>query len=346
MKALVKYAPEPGNMELRDVPEPKAGPGQIKIKVKMSGICGSDLHIYHSDIAIPVNPPVTTGHEFSGVIAEIGEGVTGFEVGERVVSETAYSFCGTCDYCTEGYYNLCNERRTLGYWYDGIFAGYTVVPAERVHRIPEGISDLEAAMTEPLACVCHAVYDLTVIKGGDVVLVSGPGAIGNMAMQVAKAQGAVVIVTGTDIDVERLKLAKELGADYTVNIQRENLKEVVNKVTKGYGVDVVLECSGSAPGTNSGLDMIKKLGYFTQIGMGRANIDFNIEKVIYKELHFRGSLGSRKDSWRRALKLMEQGKVNLAPLGQTQYSLDDWQEAFAAFERKEGYKIMIKPCEE
>ena len=93
MKALVKYDAAPGNMEIRDVPEPSAGPGQIKIKVKVAGICGSDLHIYHSDIAIPVNPPVTTGHEFSGVIAEVGEGVEGFQAGDRVVSETAYSFC-------------------------------------------------------------------------------------------------------------------------------------------------------------------------------------------------------------------------------------------------------------
>ena len=149
MKALRKYAAEPGNMRIEDVPEPTPGPGMIKIEVKKAGICGSDLHIYHSDIAIPVRPPVTTGHEFSGVIAELGEGVEGFEVGQRVVSETAFSYCGTCDYCREGYYNLCNQRRTLGYWYDGIFTNYTVVPAGRVHLIPEGVSDLEAAMTEP-----------------------------------------------------------------------------------------------------------------------------------------------------------------------------------------------------
>lgn len=346
MKALVKYDAAPGNMEIRDVPEPSAGPGQIKIQVKVAGICGSDLHIYHSDIAIPVNPPVTTGHEFSGVIAEVGEGVEGFRVGDRVVSETAYSFCGTCDFCTEGYYNLCSERKTLGYWYNGIFTNYTVVPAARVHKIPEGVSDLTAAMTEPLACVCHAVYDLNRIKGGDVVLVIGPGAIGNMAMQVAKAQGAVVIISGTDIDQERLKLAKKLGADYAVNIQKENLEELVMKITGGYGVDCVLECSGSAPGTNTGLNLIKKLGYFTQVGMGRPNIDFQIEKVIYKELHFRGSLGSRKRSWRTALRLMEQGKVNLEPLAGTVLPLERWQEAFDRFEKKDGNKFMLLPCEE
>ena len=193
MKAIVKYAAEPGHMEIREVPEPTAGPGQIKIKVVAAGICGSDLHIYNSDIAIPVRPPVTVGHEFSGVITEIGEGVEGFEVGQRVVSETAYSYCGKCEACREGWYNLCPERKTLGYWYNGIFTNYTVVPAGRVHLIPEGVSDIAAAMTEPLACVCHAVFDLTKISPTDIVLVSGPGPIGLMTMQVVKAHGATVI---------------------------------------------------------------------------------------------------------------------------------------------------------
>lgn len=346
MKALVKYDSAPGNMEIRNVPEPKAGPGQIKIEVKVAGICGSDLHIYHSDIAIPVRPPVTTGHEFSGVIAEIGEGVTGFEVGERVVSETAYSFCGTCDCCTEGYYNLCSERRTLGYWYSGIFTNYTVVPAERVHRIPEGVSDIEAAMTEPLACVCHAIYDLCSIKAGDIVLVSGAGAVGIMSAQVAKAQGAVVIITGLNADRERLQIAKDLGIDYVVDIQEEDLKDLVMKLTKGKGVDVVLECSGSEAGTNSGLELVKRLGYFTQIGMGKPNIQFNIEKAQYKEITFRGSLGSRKHSWRTALKLLEQKKVKLEPLANTILPLDQWKEAFDRFEKKDGCKFMLIPLKE
>lgn len=344
MKALRKIAPEPGNMRIEEVREPSAGPGMIKIEVKKAGICGSDLHIYHSDIAIPVRPPVTTGHEFSGVIAEIGEGVEGFEVGQRVVSETAFSYCGKCDFCKEGYYNLCSERRTLGYWYDGIFTNYTVVPAGRVHLIPENVSDLEACMTEPLACVCHAIYDLCVIKAGDVVLVSGPGAIGLMAAQVAKALGAVVIVSGTGIDGDRLKMAKEeFGIDYTVNLQEQDLKELVMEVTGGYGADVVLECSGSAAGVNSGLDLIKKLGYFTQIGMGKPRIEFDIEKLQYKEIHFRGSLGSRYHSWRTALKLLEQKKVKLEPLARTILPLDKWQEAFESFEKKEGCKFILEP---
>ncbi len=346
MKALVKYAAGLGNMEIRDIPEPTAKAGEIKIKVAEAGICGSDLHIYHSDIAIPVNPPVVTGHEFSGKIAQVGEGVTGFNVGDRVVSETAYHYCGVCHFCREGFYNLCVERKTLGYWYNGVFTNYTVVPAGRVHKIPDNVSDTAAAMTEPLACVCHAVYDLCKIVPGDLVLVSGPGAVGLMAMQVAKAHGATVVVSGTNIDVPRLEMAKRLGADYTVNLQEESLEELINKLSNNYGADVVLECSGAAPAIDTGLKLIKKRGYFTQIGLPGKKIEFDIEKICYKELHFSGSLGSRNHSWRKALKLLEEGKVVLEPLADTKLPLTEWQTAFERFEKKQGCKFILIPSEE
>ncbi len=345
MKALVKYEAGPGNMEIRDIPEPTAGPGQVKIEIKEAGICGSDLHIYHSDIAIPVRPPVVTGHEFSGIISQVGEGVEHLKVGDRVVSETAYHYCEQCDFCREGFYNLCVERRTLGYWFNGVFTKYTVVPAARIHLIPENVDFTTAAMTEPLACVVHAVYDLTEIKAADVVLVSGPGAVGLMAMQVAKAFGATVVVSGTNVDAERLRMAKQLGADYTVNVQQEDLKDLVDKLTRSYGPDVVLECSGTAPGTDTGLQLIKKRGYFTQIGLPGKKIEFDIEKVCYKELHFSGSLGSRNASWRKALELLSQEKVELKPLATTKLPITEWKKAFDMFEKKEGYKIFLLPVE-
>ena len=345
MKALVKYEAGPGNMEIRDVPEPTPGPGQVKIEIKEAGICGSDLHIYHSDIAIPVRPPVTTGHEFSGVVAEVGEGVEGLKPGDRVVSETAYHYCTTCDFCKEGFYNLCVERRTLGYWFNGVFTKYTVVPSARIHLIPENVDFTTAAMTEPLACVVHAIYDLTRIVPGDVVLVSGPGAIGLMAMQVAKAHGATVVVSGTNVDIERLKMAKQLGADHAVNVQQENLKEILDGLTRSYGADVVLECSGTGPGVDSALNLIKKRGYFTQIGLPGKKIEFDIEKVCYKELHFTGSLGSRNASWRKALQLMAQKRVNLLPLATTKLPITEWEKAFEMFEKKEGYKLFLLPVD-
>jgi len=343
MKAIVKYAAEPGHMEIREIPEPTPLPGQVKIKVTAAGICGSDLHIYDSDIAIPVRPPVVVGHEFSGVIAGLGEGVEGFSVGERVVSETAFSYCGTCESCREGWYNLCPERRTLGYWYNGIFTNYTVVPAGRVHRIPDNVSDIAAAMTEPLACVCHAVFDLTVISPTDLVLVSGPGPIGLMAMQVARAHGARTLVTGTDADEERLALARKLGAEYTVNVQQEDAAAVVSGLTGGKGVDVVLECSGNQHGINTCLRLLKKRGWFTQIGMGAPTIPFPIEVLNYKEPHVSGSLGSRKSSWVQALDLLSRGKVRVEELANVRLPMEQWEEAFDRFRRKDGGKFILYP---
>lgn len=343
MKALVKYAQESGNMEIRDVPEPVCGPDQVKIQIERAGICGSDLKIFHSQIGIPMNPPVTTGHEFSGTIVEVGSDVSDFKVGEQVVSETAFSYCGVCENCSEGYYNICDQRKTLGYWYDGVFTDYTVVPAGRVHRIPKNVTLKAAAMTEPLACVVHAIYDLTVIKPGDIVLISGPGAIGLMSLQIAKAFGAIVIITGTNADIKRLELAKKLGADETINVQENDLKEIILEKTNGLGVDVVLECSGNEFAINSALEVVKKRGYYTLIGMAGKPIKFDIVKLNYLEIKLSGSIGSRKDSWRKSLDLLGRGIVKLEPLIDVELPLSDWEEAFKKFEAKEGIKFMLIP---
>jgi len=346
MKALVKYAKGNGNMEVRSIPEPVPGPGQVKIEVKAAGICGSDLHIYHDYIAIPVRPPVVTGHEFCGVIAEVGEGVEGWKVGDRVTSETAYSFCGKCRYCINGYYNLCNERRTLGYWYNGAFAKYTVVPQEKLHRLPDNIDFISGAFLEPLACVVHAVLELTSITAGDIVLVTGPGAIGLASMQVAKAQGAVVIVSGTSIDKERLAVAEQLGADYTVDIQKEDLHKLVNDVTNGRGVDVVLECSGVGKAVDDAFNLIAKQGQFTQIGLFGKPININFEKICYKELKVTGSLGSRRTSWEKAIQLVRQGRIQIKPLISHVFPITEWQKAFDMFEKKQGLKLVLEPVED
>lgn len=346
MKALVKYAKGNGNMEIRDIPEPTVGPGEVKIEVKATGICGSDLHIYHDDIAIPIKPPVVTGHEFSGVVVEVGEGVSDWKPGDRVTSETAYSFCGKCHYCITGYYNLCNERKTLGYWYNGAFAKYTVVPQEKVHSLPENVDFITGAMIEPLACITHAVIELTDITVGDVVLVVGPGAIGLATTQVAKSQGATVIVSGTSVDGERLKMAKDLGADYTINVMEQNLEEFINIVTKGKGVDVVLECSGVARAADDALKVIKKQGQFTQIGLFGKPITIDFEKVCFKELKVTGSLGSRWTSWEKAIQLLAQERVKTKPLASHQMPITEWKKAFEMFENKEGLKLILTSIDE
>ncbi|MGE5509352.1 MAG: zinc-binding dehydrogenase [Chitinophagales bacterium] len=345
MKALFKTAPGPGNMEIREAPIPKPGPGEVMVEVKYAGICGSDLHIFHSDIAIPVRPPVITGHEFSGVIAELGEGVTGWQVGERVTSETAVIRCDTCSYCRTGFYNVCPERKTLGYWVNGVFTKYTVVPARNLHRLPENVDFLLGAMTEPTACCVHAVNELTNIRGGDTVVVIGPGPIGLVCLQLAAAEGADVVVLGTTKDATRLEMARQLGAKTTVDVLTENPAEVLADLTRGKGADVVLECSGSAPGANLGLDLVRRQGQYTQVGLFGKKIELDFERICYKEAKVTGSIGSIWTAWDKALRFMASGRINLRPLATTILPLTEWQEGFRRFEAKEGFKIFLEPVD-
>jgi len=344
-KAIVKTAKGEGNVEIREVEEPVPEPGEVKIEVKAAGICGSDIHIYHDTIKIPLKLPVVMGHEFSGVVVDAGENVAGLKIGARVTSETAASVCGTCRYCRSGNYNLCPSRRGIGYWVNGAFTRYIVVPQERVHLLPENTDFMEAALIEPLACCVHEVSEQTKISAGDVVLITGPGAIGLLTAQVAKAEGATVIISGTSQDKERLKLAKTLGAYITVDVQEENLQEIVRKVTGEDGVDVVFECSGSAAAANQGLNMVRKRGKYTQMAGFGAPIQVDFDLIVYKEIQLTGSFTQKWSAWELAIKLLSEKKVQTKPLISDFFPITEWEKGFKKHEEKAGIKIILTPAD-
>ena len=343
MKALFKTATGPGHMALREAPRPSAGPGQVLIEVQAAGICGSDLHIRAWDIKIPMHPPMITGHEFSGAIVELGEGVEGWHVGDRVSGEPSYSICGACRYCRTGAYNLCANRKVLGYWADGAFAEYIRVPVERLHRLPARISYREGAMLEPLACCVHGALELTRIDPDELVIVTGPGAIGLLTMQVAKACGARVVVIGTGVDEPRLAVARALGADHVINLAEHDPHELVMDLTGGLGADVVLECSGAPPAVDAGLGLVRKQGRYTQIGLFGKPVTVDFERIAYQELQVTGSFAQRWTAWIRALTLVEGGAIQLAPLISDVLPLAAWEQGFGKLERKEGLKIILEP---
>jgi L-iditol 2-dehydrogenase len=346
MKALVKYARGEGNMEIREVPEPFAEANQVKIEVKAAGICGSDVHIYHDEIDIPMEPPFVVGHEFCGIVAEVGAGVTSWHTGDRVTSETAFSVCERCEYCRTGHYNLCKERKGIGFWFDGAFTNYVVVPEKRVHHLPDTVDFISGALCEPLSVVTHGVIELSHIEAGDTVLVSGMGAIGLLAAQVARSQGGKVILSGTPADTSRFEVAKALGFEELINIHDQDLSEYIDDTTLGIGVDVVLECSGAPEAARSGLEVIKKQGRFAQIGLFGKPIELNFEAIAYKELSVSGSFSQRWTAWEMSLRLLERGMVKTRPLVTDVYPISDWQEAFRKFEKKESIKVILKPLEE
>ncbi len=344
-QAVVKTARGKGNVKIQEVAEPIPKSNEVKIEVKAAGICGSDIHIYYDDIGIPLNPPVVMGHEFSGVIVAIGDRVKGFEVGNCVTSETAARVCGVCRYCRSGNYNLCPHRLGIGYWVNGAFTKYVVVPQERVHKLPENIDFMEAALLEPLACCVHEVIEQTKVSAGDIVLITGPGAIGLLTLQIAKAEGATVIMCGTSKDKRRLNLARELGADIIIDVQIEDSREIVQGITNGEGVDVVFECSGSVTAANFGLEIVRKRGKYTQMGGFGKPISIDFDKIIYKEIQLTGSFSQKWSAWKQALKLLSERKVKTKPLITDILPVTEWKEGFRKHEEKTGIKIVLTPVD-
>ncbi|MFP4081411.1 MAG: zinc-dependent alcohol dehydrogenase [Candidatus Aminicenantes bacterium] len=343
MKAVVKYAPGEGNIELRDVPEPEVGDNEVKIKVEAAGICGSDLHIYNWDIGIPTRVPFIIGHEFSGIITEVGKNVSRFQGGERVTAENSRSVCGHCAYCMTGNYNLCKERKATGYAYDGAFATYCVVPEERVHVLPSSVDFVTAALTDPSACAYHAVQELTGVDAGDTVLITGPGPMGLFSLQYVKANGGLAVITGLAKDKKRLKLAQELGADKTVDISEENLSEIVAEMTAGQGVDVALECSGSEAAAQNCLQSLRRQGKYTQIGIFGRPIAFDLDKILYGEIKVIGSFSQKNTAWKAAIKLFSQGKIRAKPLVTDMLPLEQWEEGFQRAVDGRAVKVVFKP---
>ncbi|WP_044747642.1 zinc-binding dehydrogenase [Bacillus alveayuensis] len=343
MKALVKKELGFGNLEIVDVEEPKAGKDQVKILVKYSGICGTDIHTYEGHYK--VKAPVILGHEFSGEIIEVGENVTEFKPGDRVTSETTFYICGKCIYCRLGDYNLCSSRKGLGTQQNGSFAKYVIARKESIHKLPEHVDYVSAAMTEPLACAHHAVVKST-IKEGDVVVVLGPGPIGLLTAQIVKTYGATVIITGLSTDKLRLEKAKELGVDYAVNIQEEDISSIVKSLTDGYGADVVFECTGAVSAVNMGLDLLKKKGQFIQVGIfAKSEIPIDSEKIIQKEITMVGSRSQKPSDWEPALALMNEKRVNAKALVTHQFTIAQWEQAYKVIKSGEAIKVLLTPID-
>jgi L-iditol 2-dehydrogenase len=343
VKALVKYASGPGNVALRDVEEPDPDPNQVKVEVKAAGICGSDLHIYHDEIEIPIEPPVVMGHEFAGVVVECGEGVERIQVGDRVTCETSATICGRCLQCRIGNYNMCTDRKVVGYAVDGCFARYCVANERQVHILPDNIDFVAGALAEPLACCVHAVTEMTPIFAGDVVVITGPGAIGLLCLQLVKAAGGFAVVCGTSHDRERLELAQELGADTTLDVTSEDLLAWLVAHTETGGADVFLECAGAPAAARLGLYATRRGGRYTQIGLFSGPFELAFDIIAYKELRVTGALGQKWTSWRRALSLMSQEKVNTRVLVSHILPLSQWEEAFRVVEERQGLKVVLQP---
>ena len=343
MKALRKLERGPGHMEVVEVPEPQAQKGEVIVEVRRAGVCGTDIHNYHG-LFSKVRPPITLGHEFCGVIAEVGPGVTGWRVGDRVTVDTWAGSCGVCRYCKAGKTHLCGHRLGYGSSRDGGFAAFVAIRQDALHRLPDHVTFREGALCEPLACAVHAVKEISSIRPEMVVLITGPGPIGLLVLQVAKTEGSTVIISGRKRDEERLKLAKTLGADETVQIEEEDLFSVVSRLTDGYGADLVFECSGAAGGLNDAIRCVAKAGELVQVGLfGEMASGIHYDDATLKEIQIKGIYAHNQGTWRKTIDLLSQRKVDLAPLVSGEYPLDQWRKAFELFEKGIGFKYLLYP---
>lgn len=342
MMALRKLAPGPGNVEVVETHEPRAEKGEVLVKVQLAGVCATDLHILHG-LFPKVRPPVTMGHEFCGEVLELGGGVRGWRPGDRITVESAAWFCGSCPHCMEGQTQRCEDRLAFGYGRDGGFAPLVAVRAHALHRLPNGVSFEEGALCEPLACATHAVFERSSIAMGQVALVAGPGPIGLLVLQVARAAGAQVILVGTSSDKERLELGLQLGALGTLLAGAPQSSQILAEWTQGKGVDVAFECSGSVSSFSSCVEWVKKGGQVVQVGLMGKEGAVDLDRVTYREVELKGSFAHNHRSWERAIELLDRGQVKLLPLVSGIYPLRAWREPFARLERREGLKYLLRP---
>jgi L-iditol 2-dehydrogenase len=328
VRGLTKLAPGPGNLALADRPEPEPAPGHVVLSVVGAGICGTDLHIADGEYATVT--PVTIGHEVSGIVTALGDGVDEGWLGARVVSETYFSTCDRCELCLAGRPNLCLERRSIGTHVDGAFAPKLHVPAPGLHRIPDRLDVHAAALAEPLACVCNSLLDRSTVDSDEDVLVVGPGSIGLLAAQVAGAVGARVHVRGTSRDAARLAKAQELGFETSSDDESPE-------------ADVVVDCSGAALGIALGLDRARRGGRYVQMGLAGKPVTIPFDLVCLKELTVTAGFASTPASWRRALELISERSVVLEPLISEVVPLEEWERAFAATRAAAGIKFVLDP---
>lgn len=344
MQALVKTASGAGYLALQEVPVPRLAPGEVLVCVRACGICGSDLKI--QDDQHPYTPPVIIGHEFAGEIVEVGAGVEGWQVGERIVSEQHIGACGRCRQCLTGNAFACSSKRAPGYFSDGAFAGFIKVPAWLLHRIPPELSFVEAAFSEPAAVAVHGMLERTGVAPEDVVLILGCGPIGLAAARMAQIAGASqVILTGVDRDeAARLPKASQLGIEHAINVIHTDLTELVMDLTHGEGVDVAIELSGALPAIGQAFQLVRRLGRVGIIGQPPMDeVAIPYRQAMFRALHVSFSYSSRYTSWERVLSMFARRALQPAQFITHVLPLAEWQRGFDLSRSGEAVKVVLEP---
>ncbi len=323
-----------------DLPTPHAGPGELVLRNQVCGVCGTDVHIYHGEPgSADVNPPVVLGHEYSGEVVEVGEGVTGFAVGDHVTVDPNI-YCGHCAYCQNGKKQLCPSMEAIGVTRDGGFAQYSRIPASQAFKLEPTVPWEAAAMAEPLACCLHGI-DLAGIQVGDKVCVVGGGAIGLLMVQLAKLSGASQIVL-SEPNEKRRQVGLQLGANAALDPTRPDSQEAFAQVLGG-GANVVIECVGNVPAVKSAFQFAGKGATVLLFSVPKVDATFDLPlfDVYKKELTIKGSFVN-PDTHARAVALINSGKVDFDPIITHRFTLDQLPEAIAMQMSDASIKVVVE----
>lgn len=338
MKALVKRERKQG-LWMEDVPMPTIGDHDVLIKVKKSSICGTDVHIWKWDAwaqkTIPV--PMVVGHEFMGMIVEVGSAVKNLKVGQRVSGE-GHITCGVCPNCRKGLKHVCVNTLGVGVNRPGSFAEYLSLPAENVFPLPDSIPDELAAIFDPFGNATHTALSFDLV--GEDVLITGAGPIGIMSAAIARHAGARHVVI-TDLNEQRLQIASTMGATKTVNIAKESLAEETKKLGIEYGYTVGLEMSGHPSGLNALLQNMQHGGKVALLGILPPGTLIDWDLVIFKMLNIKGIYGREIFStWYKMAHMLESG-LNLSPVITHHFPIDRFQEGFEVMLAGHSGKVIL-----
>ena len=338
MKALYKDAAAAG-LRLVDRPEPTPGPGDVKIRVLRTGICGTDLHIESWDAwaAGAVNAPLIPGHEFSGRVVEIGEDVTTIRVGELVSGE-GHIVCGHCRNCRAGRRHLCINTSSVGVNRDGAFAEFVVIPASNVWQHPEGIDPDLAAIFDPLGNAVHTTLSFPLV--GEDVLITGAGPIGLMAAKVARHIGARFIVI-TDVNEARLELARRMVVDLAVNVAKDRVASAQRALGMTEGFDIGLEMSGHPTALPEMLENLTHGGRVAMLGLPSAPIGIDWAKVVSHMITIKGIYGREMFETWYAMNAMVQTGLDVSAVITDRFPASDWEQAFAVARGGDSGKVVI-----
>jgi threonine 3-dehydrogenase len=338
MRVLSKLERKEG-IWMSEAPVPAVGPNDVKIRIKKTAICGTDIHIYNWDEwaqkTIPV--PMHVGHEYAGEIVDIGSHVSGFSIGDRVSGE-GHITCGHCRNCRAGKRHLCRNTVGVGVNVPGAFAEYLVLPAINAFKLPDSIPDEVAAFMDPLGNAAHTALSFDLV--GEDVLITGAGPIGCMAVAICRHVGARHVVI-TDVNPYRLELAKKMGATRAVNVKEQSIPDVMKELGMTEGFDVGLEMSGNGPAFEGLLEAMNHGGRVAILGIPPAGVTIDWNQVIFKGLVLKGIYGREMfETWYKMTAMLQSG-LDVKPVLTHRFKIDQYAEAFETMRSGKSGKVVL-----